>query len=83
MSDGRGIPYNHYDPDGLDPLDYYPVVWPDQTIGAGTWGYKQGVPEVNRVEDWAQGNLNWTWPYAHSSFMIMVLVRIPFSYYCQ
>ncbi|RKX20764.1 MAG: hypothetical protein DRP51_05235, partial [Candidatus Zixiibacteriota bacterium] len=64
MSDGRGIPYNHYDPDGLSPYNYYPVVWPDQSAGAGTWGYKQGAPEDVRAEDWAQGDMDWTWPYA-------------------
>ena len=64
MSDGRGLVYNHYDPDGLTPYNYYPVIWPDQSAGAGTWGYKTGVPAANRTEDFAQGGGDWTWPYA-------------------
>ncbi|MEE8404375.1 MAG: hypothetical protein V3S17_03185, partial [candidate division Zixibacteria bacterium] len=64
MSDGRGIPYNHYDPDGLSPYNYYPVVWPDQGAGQGSWAYKQGVPAPQRTDDWAQGGGDWVWPYA-------------------
>lgn len=64
MSDGRGMPYNHYDLDGLQPYNYYPVIWPDQGPGQGVWGYKDGIPESERTEDFAQGEGDWTWPYA-------------------
>jgi len=63
MSDGRGVPYNHYDDDGLSPYVYVPMVWPDNSAGAGMWGYKQGAPEDQREPDWANDDGQWAWPY--------------------
>ncbi len=63
MSDGRGLVYNHFDPDGIAPYVYFPVIWPDQSPGTGSWGYKAGIPEVHRTPDFADNDYSWTWPY--------------------
>ncbi len=59
MSDGRALVYNHYDPDGLEPYDYYPVIWPDNPPLSGTWGWKQSVPSFPTEWD----NSEALWPY--------------------
>ena len=62
MSDGRGLPYNHCDPDGLSPFVYYPTIFPDFAPGAGMWGYKQAVPVEHRQSGFCNFE-TYKWPY--------------------
>ncbi|MCP4631839.1 MAG: hypothetical protein GY855_02855 [candidate division Zixibacteria bacterium] len=61
MSDGRALIGNHYDPDGLPPYEWLPVIWPDMNPNEGSLhAYRQAVP--SNLLNWPSANDDFTYP---------------------
>ena len=61
MSDGRGLPYNHYNTTGVATDPYRSTLWPDDNPGEGDFGPNvTGVPDA-LLADSVTGEF--IWPY--------------------
>ena len=63
MHDGRAMPYNHFDPDGVEPYEYRPNIWPTKGRLSVDFGYKEAVPD-SLLGASPGGTDQFIWPYA-------------------